>query len=299
MDERYDMMRAVMDSRWLYIHNYRPDLPYVQPLSYMFQARGYQSWARVAAEGKLTPATSQFWGEKPTEELYDMEADPDSVQNLAASPEHRDTLEQNARGAEGACARRPRTTDSCPKAPRWKATMLPTRPAHGRSSECIRSPVWLPNATPRIFRHLIEALADDSEPVRWWAAQGCAMLGQKAAPAEAALKARLDDTSGAVAVAAAEALARLGKAELALPVLERWIQRTDSPGFIQQAANVLDRLGETARPLLPAMKRALTAAPPAKGGTYPPQQILHHAIEVLEGRTQGLVYPHPNAVGHP
>ena len=33
MDERYDMMRSVMDSRWLYIHNYRPDLPYVQPLA--------------------------------------------------------------------------------------------------------------------------------------------------------------------------------------------------------------------------------------------------------------------------
>ena len=52
MDERYDMMRSVMDSRWLYIRNYRPDLPYVQPLDYMFQARGYQSWARVAAAGQ-------------------------------------------------------------------------------------------------------------------------------------------------------------------------------------------------------------------------------------------------------
>jgi arylsulfatase A-like enzyme len=44
MDERYDMMRSVADSRWLYIRNYRPDLPYVQPLEYQFRARGYQSW---------------------------------------------------------------------------------------------------------------------------------------------------------------------------------------------------------------------------------------------------------------
>ncbi len=94
MDERYDMMRSVMDSRWLYIHNYRPDLPYVQPLDYMFKARGYQSWARLAREGKLTPATSQFWGEKPTEELYEMAADPDSVNNLAADPAHRETLDR-------------------------------------------------------------------------------------------------------------------------------------------------------------------------------------------------------------
>lgn len=44
MDERYDMMRSVVDSRWLYIRNFRPDIAYVQPLEYMFKARGYQSW---------------------------------------------------------------------------------------------------------------------------------------------------------------------------------------------------------------------------------------------------------------
>ena len=98
MDERYDMMRSVMDRRWLYVHNFRPDLPYVQHLDYMFKARGYQSWARVAAEGKLTPATAQFWGPKPTEELYDMLADPDSVNNFAADPAHHATLER-MRGA--------------------------------------------------------------------------------------------------------------------------------------------------------------------------------------------------------
>ena len=41
MDERYDMMRSVIDRRWLYIRNFRPDLPYVQPHEYSFQARGY------------------------------------------------------------------------------------------------------------------------------------------------------------------------------------------------------------------------------------------------------------------
>ena len=65
MDERYDMMRSLMDYRYLYIRNYRPELPYVQRLTYQFQARGYQSWAREAAAGRLTPATAQFWGEKP------------------------------------------------------------------------------------------------------------------------------------------------------------------------------------------------------------------------------------------
>lgn len=144
---------------------------------------------------------------------------------------------------------------------------------------------------PSNLPKFIEALDDESEPVRWWAAQGCAMLAIKAAPAEAALHRRLDDNSGAVAVAAADALARLSQPEAALPVLEHRAQNTDAPAFILHAGNVLDRLGEIARPSLPAMKRALAVAKPAPVGTFPPQHILNHAIAVLEGRTPALVYP--------
>jgi hypothetical protein len=127
------------------------------------------------------------------------------------------------------------------------------------------------------------------------------MLGIKAASAEAALHRRLDDKSGAVAVAAAEALARLGQPEAALPVLEHWAQNTDEPAVILHAGNVLDRLGEIARPSLPAMKRALAHAKPTPAGIYPPQYIMNHAIAVLEGRMPALVYPSigqtPAAVG--
>ena len=61
MDERYDMMRSIIDTRWLYIRNFRPDIPYVQSLEYMFKARGYQSWARLAASRRLTRETAQYW----------------------------------------------------------------------------------------------------------------------------------------------------------------------------------------------------------------------------------------------
>ena len=103
---------------------------------------------------------------------------------------------------------------------------------------------------------LIAALDDPSEPLRWWAAQGCTMLadkvlgeqvlGEQAAPTEAALRKRLDDPSGAVQVAAAEALAALGKTDAALPVLERRVQNADAPFFASKrptsssaSANVL------------------------------------------------------------
>jgi arylsulfatase A-like enzyme len=293
MDERYDMMRSVMDARWLYIRNFRPDLPYVQALDYMFKARGYQSWAREAAAGKLTVATSMFWSEKPTEELYDMEADPDNVKNLARDQSQherlkrfraalaRHTLEVNDNGflPEGSVSEgyeNSRAKGAFPIARVYEIAVLASERDAGN----------LPK--------LKTALEDESEPIRWWAAQGCTILGKKAAGAEAALRLRLSDKSGAVQVAAAEALARMGKTNEALPTLEKWLNSQEAPFFALQAANVLDRIGEQARPSLPAMKAAQMAASNAKGRANADQnvaRILEHAIEVLEVKTQPLVYP--------
>ena len=36
----------------------------------------------------------KFWGEKPTEELYEMSTDPDSIHNLASEPKYHETLEE-------------------------------------------------------------------------------------------------------------------------------------------------------------------------------------------------------------
>lgn len=290
MDDRYDMMRSVVNNRWLYIRNYRPDLPYVQPLEYQFQARGYQSWARLAAEGKLTPATAQFWGEKPAEELYDMTADPDSVHNLANAPEQRAGLEK-MRAALKRQVLEIKDNGFLPEGSALEGYDASQAPGAWPVERVFELANLASDRNPANVPKFIAALSDDSEPMRWWAAQGCTMLGNRAAPAEAALRQRLDDKSGAVAVAAAEALARLGKPEAALPVLENWVQKTDAPSFVMQAANVLDRLGELARPALPVMKTVAAASKPAPAGFYPPQHTLNHAIAVLEGKKQALVYP--------
>ena len=297
MDERYDMMRSVMDSRWLYIRNYRPDLPYVQPLSYMFEARGYQSWARVAREGKLTPATAMFWGEKPTEELYDMLADPDSVHDLAAGPVYHETLDR----MRAALEKRVLANKDNGFLPEGSA-LEGYDASHAPGSYPVDRVFALANlASERNVANLpklIQALDDPCEPLRWWAAQGCTMLRKKAMPAEASLRQRLADKSGAVQVAAAEALAGLGKLDLAMPVLERRIQTTGTPAFALQAANVLDRLGEAARPSLPAIKKALAAARKEKSqGENYLVRILAHVVDVLEGREQPLVYPAVSAAG--
>jgi arylsulfatase A-like enzyme len=292
MDERYDMMRSLMNYRYLYIHNYRPELPYVQRLTYMFQARGYQSWAREAAAGHLTPATAQFWGEKPTEELYDLVADPDNVRNLVNDPAHRDALEQ----MRAELKRRVLTIKDNGFIPEGS-------PLEGY--EASRAPGAVPFervvdlanlASERKAANLPKlsaALEDSNEAVRWWGALGCAMLGDQAAQAEAALRKRLDDQSGAVQAAAAEALAHLGHVDLALPVLARWITNTSGTFYTVHAANVLIRLGEAGRPLLPVMKQRYAATQDAGNNTGPAylNRLLERNIALLEGREPALVYP--------
>ena len=295
MDERYDMMRSVMDQRWLYIHNYRPDLPYVQPHSYMFQARGYQSWARVAREGKLTPATALFWGEKPTEELYDMDNDPDNIHNLAADPARRATLER-MRAALKKCVIANKDNGFLPEGSELEGYDASRAPGAFPIERVFALANLASERNPANLPKFIEALDDSCEPMRWWAAQGCTMLRAKAAPAETALRKCLADKSGAVQVAAAESLARLGILDAALPVLDHWILQTNDMAFALQAGNVLDRLGEPARPALPALKTALVAAGKVKGLSADdiyPVKILTHVIDVLEGRKQPLVYPAP------
>jgi arylsulfatase A-like enzyme len=293
MDERYDMMRSVVDARWLYIRNYRPDLPYVQPLQYMFQARGYQSWARLAAGGGLTPATARFWGEKPSEELYDMRADPDSVNNLAGAPEHRATLKRMR------AALRRRVVDAMdngflPEGSPLEGYDASRRPGAFPIQRVFQLANLASDRKPGNLPRLIRALEDSPEPMRWWAAQGCAMLGAAAAPAESALRRRLDDPSASVRVAAAEALARLGRTNDALPALESGLRNAETPWAGLQAANVLDRLGERARPSLPAMRETLARVGKEDGATSPLQfqrRILEHSIAVLEGRRAPPVYP--------
>jgi N-sulfoglucosamine sulfohydrolase len=93
MDETFDMIRAVRDKRWKYILNYRPDLPYAQPIAYMDEMPTMKEWRRLAAEGKLSGPQSIFFApQKPVEELYDTLADPHEIHNLALEPGHAKAL---------------------------------------------------------------------------------------------------------------------------------------------------------------------------------------------------------------
>ncbi len=102
MDEQYDHVLAARDARFRYIRNRRPDLPWSQRNHYMEQLETMRVWRERHAAGRLN-ATQAMWFSptKPAEELYDCEADPFEVRNLADSPEHRGKLEELRAALDG------------------------------------------------------------------------------------------------------------------------------------------------------------------------------------------------------
>ena len=93
-DETMDRIRAVRSRRWKYLRNFMPERPYTQLNRY--KERSYPMLPllrKLHAEGKLTPTQALFMAERrPAEELYDVQADPWEVKNLADSPDHQAVL---------------------------------------------------------------------------------------------------------------------------------------------------------------------------------------------------------------
>ena len=293
MDERYDMVRSVTDGQWLYIRNFRPEIPYVEPLSYMFRSRGYQSWARLAEEGKLTPASSMFWGIKPSEELYDLKADPDNVANLANTSEHAERLAK-MRQVLTAQMTENRDNGLLPEGAEEEGYEASRRAGAWPVDRVLATAMLASSQDPSNLPSLLLAANDVAMPVRWWAALGCGILGKKAVAAEPVLTKLSADPSGFVRVAAADALARQGRFDLALPVLEKAMLDLASPWCSLQACNALDRLGEAARPVLPSVRELVRRNAQDESFSRPqayPRRILGHLLDMLEGRVKPLARP--------
>ena len=191
-----------------------------------------------------------FWGQKPSEELYDMSRDPDSVHNLVAEPAHRATLER-MRAALREHTLQVKDNGLLPEGSPLEGYDASRALGAWDVAKTYELACLASDRDPANLPKFIAALSDPSEPIR------------------------------------------LGRPAEALRVLERLILRKDDEGTVMIAGNVLDRMGEAARPSLPAMKQAFATETSTKleSGKYAPTHILKHTIDVLEGRVDALVYP--------
>ncbi len=93
-DETVDGIRSVRTGQWKYIRNFYPDRPMLQPNAYKDGKAIVQTLRALHEAEKLTELQERllFAPERAAEELYDLNADPGEITNLAADPGHRETL---------------------------------------------------------------------------------------------------------------------------------------------------------------------------------------------------------------
>jgi len=255
MDERYDMIRTVRDRRYRYLRNYMPHLPWGQYVSYMFQQQSVKVWHRLYKEGKLSGPQKTFWEEKPAEELYDLQTDPDEVNNLAGSAQHQEIL-QRMRAALRRHLVEVRDNGFIPEGSDLEGYDASRNERDYPVEAVIDAAEMASRRDPANLPKLVELLDHANECMRWWGALGCVMLRQKAAPAAAALLRRLDDSSGSVQVAAAEALCWTEHEQKGVAALAKLATEHPKPRVRLQAMNALDHIGDKARLALPAIEKA-------------------------------------------
>jgi len=92
-DFTIDKIRTARSDKYRYIRNYFPERPMMQP-GYRDLKPIVKDLKQARAEGILTTYQAQHWfGLRPEEELYDMDADPHQMKNLTTDPEYKQVLE--------------------------------------------------------------------------------------------------------------------------------------------------------------------------------------------------------------
>lgn len=82
-DDVYDMSRSIYDGRYLYIRNYMPQKAYIQnAIIFNKGKRSFEELFRVKALGELTDEQMKPFLPKSVEELYDLQQDPEELNNL-------------------------------------------------------------------------------------------------------------------------------------------------------------------------------------------------------------------------
>jgi len=275
MDERYDMVRTVFDGRHVYIRNYMPHKPYGQYLDYMFQTPTTRVWHDLFHAGKLNAAQSVFWQTKPAEELYDLESDPDEVNNLAKSKEHVAVIKR-LRKAHRNWARDVRDIGFLPEAEIHSRAEndSPYKMGHDDSRYDFDAIFHAANTASRKGKKTSEKLAElinsDDSAVRYWAAMGYLIRGKNGVrTGREALVASLGDESPSVRIIAAEALSRYGRKREAKRAAEVLMQFADPAKngicLSMLALNALDVIDDHADPHREAIAKFARIDPKANG----------------------------------
>jgi arylsulfatase A-like enzyme len=250
MDSRYDLTRSLRDTRYRYIRNYAPHRPWGQYYAYAWNAAGYRAYETAHLAGALTNVQDRFWGPKPREELYDMQADPDALTNLADDPAHAGQLARMRADLDAQMI----AIHDCGLIPeRAPAEALPARndPAIYPVGAVIALANLAVAGDPAHRPAFLRALAHGSPVMRYWGAMGFLILAVAGHTLPNALDIAVENEADAdVRVVLHEALGHAGQPEAAVRALTVLAGPDHSHWIRMKALAAL-----TALPLMPDISR--------------------------------------------
>ncbi|MCO6188522.1 sulfatase [Rhizobium sp. L1K21] len=288
MDSRYDLTRTLRDERYRYIRNYAPHRPWGQYYAYAWNAAGYRAYETAYLAGDLTKIQERFWNTKPSEELYDMQADPDSVMNLVGDPAHAEHLETMRADLDAQMI----AVHDCGFIPERSATeVLPAR--NDPAIYPIEDVIALANRAiardPANIPAFMKALADTSAVVRYWGAQGCLMLAVKGHAMPSTLENIIEDERDPdVLIALHEALGHAGHVEASVRTLTALADEQQTLWLRLKALSALAAL-----PLMPEISRSVVAC-----AAEDPSTDLRGTAAYLLHRLDGTYTPETRIFNH-
>ena len=255
MDERNENARAICDKQFLYIRNYMPYAPWMQPLNYLWKMKATQAWVEHVESGKASKVEARFFEPKGwTEELYDIEQDPDNINNLIDNPEYAQVIKrmrENLRSWQKAVF----DTGMLPESEMVKLAAQNNTTIYevARDRSLYNLPQLLDAADLALEENETNLLAlrrllnSPDLGLRYWGIVGCFLLDDT----QSALKC-LEDDSHEVRAMAGWLLLRSGDKRMGLQCLEHLLKENSYATL--SVLNIIDWAGDDAKPLLPTIR---------------------------------------------
>jgi arylsulfatase A-like enzyme len=259
MDERYDMQRSVRDKQYKYIRYYEFPKPFIQYMNTPEKGDIMKAIRSSYVDGTLPEAGVKLMAlKKPVEELFDLEKDPQELNNLSGNREYKAILDKmrdahkawSVKVADAGLIPEPilREWEAKYNKPIYKILRENKIPISAIQKVALGSDIKL----------FTKNLSHKNEVVRYWAATG---IGNYTTSGNKKLYSKLNrllnDEYPLVRVAAARALCILNQESEGLKALAAQLKSTNEWTRLSSAL-VLDEIDEKARPLIPNLKSVMT-----------------------------------------